>query len=572
MRNKILCILLCISTILPLSLFSATATADKNRPLESLPGNELFRDEVIRYIQSIAIGHVDPISLQQLDTLDASWNNVYQKTDWSVRITVYHLGQKVGDGYAHGASLSNILKQATARSLMKQQPRGQLSKDELKNYRFKVAFDYYPSRLYAFIEFDDKGLELTGSRVAVRKVDRLRLLQQIKDSQHYLLQTMHPEKHGFFKFYNAAKDQQEDLLRTIYSSSSLYTLIKIHHLTKDAALLTYFKPIANFILSNQAKDGPNAGGFYYGYNPKTQQETCKIVVGTTSKTIFTLLELNKLYPEEPNYLEAAKKAGDWLLTRVNPNGRVSAVASCDSGKWIDSHRQSFLYSGQVLSALSRLYAVTHDARYHRQAARIARRFIAEVKRQGPIVGDDYRPGNSISSSWVLMSLIDFAKVDADPVYRSAINQVAATILSRQIRSKDDVYSNGRYLDAMTTSGNGWINEVMGVLYEFCISNQQSSCLQYQQAMLLSSRWLLQNAYTLENTYNVKNPQRAIGGFITNFTTQTVRTDAVCHGLNSIIMILEGLNTNSNESLVSLPEQPLIELLPLLRAGNGYLNQ
>ncbi|QRN05135.1 hypothetical protein GH742_09545 [Legionella sp. MW5194] len=293
------------------------------------------------------------------------------------------------------------------------------------------------------------------------------------------------------------------------------------------------------------------------------------MVGTTSKTIFTLLELNQFYPDEPKYLAAAKHAGDWLLTRVNQDGTVMPVASCTSGQWKDSNKQSFLYSGQVLSALSRLYGVTHDQRYHQGALKIAGQFLKQIQTQGFIVGDDYRPANSISSSWVMMSLIDLAKVDNNPVYRKTIDDIAKAILARQITDKNDIYSNGRYLDAMTTSGNGWINEVMGVLYQFCTQQGGNQCQRYREAMILTSRWLLQNAYTPQNTYNVKNPERAMGGFITNFTTRTVRTDAVCHGVNSLIMLLASTG-NDNKPLINLPERPLIEILPLLRAGNGFL--
>lgn len=572
MLKKMVTTFCCLLTIIQTADVWAHTALQERRPFVPMVSNQTFRDEVISYLRSVAIHQANqsPDSAQQqLDTLDATWNNFYQRTDWSIRISLYHLGQKVGEGYSHGSSLSKALQKATELSLS-QQPMDRLSPDELNQYRFKVVFDYYPARLYSLIEFNEQGLELIGSRVAVRKLDKKMLEKQIVNSQHYLLQTMHPRVHGFFKFYNAAQDKPENLLRTIYSSSSLYTLLKIYHLNKDPQLLQYFKPIADFILSNQVQDGPNRGGFYYGFNPETGKKTCRIVVGTASKTIFTLLELHRFYPDDKKYLEAAKKAGDWLLTRVNQDGTISAIASCTSGTWKNSRKQSLLYSGQVLSALSRLYGVTHDARYHDGAAKIASNFLKEVKHQGLILGDDYRPANSISSSWVMMSLIDFAKVDPNPVYRTTIEQIASAILSRQIRAQDDVYSNGRYLDAMTTSGNGWINEVMGVLYDFCSSNQLSNCNQYHQAMLLTSRWLIQNAYSAENTYNVKNPKRAIGGFITNFTTQTVRTDAVCHGLNSLIMVLENIG-HDNQVLVNLPERPLVELLPLLRAGNGYLS-
>jgi len=48
----------------------------------------------------------------------------------------------------------------------------------------------------------------------------------------------------------------------------------------------------------------------------------------------------------------------------------------------------------------------------------------------------------------------------------------------------------------------------------------------------------------------------------------VRTDAVCHGINSLISMLRIAEPGEALSL-ELPERPLAEILPLLRAGNGF---
>lgn len=530
--------------------------------------NQEFRDEILAYVYDIALRQNNVSPETQLQALDARWNNVYQTTDWSINITLYHQGHVIGKGHTHGSSLTLVLKKATEQALSRL-PQKSLKKDTINQYRFKISFDYYPAHIWSFIDYQSKGLELTGERVAQRTLDSQQIQQQILHSQNYLLRAMHPKYYGFFKFYNAIDDKKESLLRTIYSASSLYTLLKLYAINHDANLERLFKPIASFILARQVANGPNAGGFYYGFNPDTHQTICRVVVGTTSKTIFTLLELNHFYPNDTQYLKAAIKAGDWLLTMVKPDGQVTPIARCKQGVWYYDNKQSFLYSGQVLSALSRLYATTKDTRYHAGATKIAKYFLNEIKQQGNLVGDDYRPANSISSSWVMMSLMDFANIDSDPIYLSTIEQIATTILARQITNQDDIYSNGRYLDAMTTSGNGWINEVMGVLYDFCHQHHLSSCKNYQKAMFLSSRWLLQNAYTAQNTFAIKNPEQAIGGFITNFTTKKVRTDAVCHGLNSLIKLLSIIGQD-NGQLLNLPERPLPEVLPLLRAGNGFL--
>ena len=525
--------------------------------------NQLFRDQVIQYLRQV-VAHVTPDAAASAGVdLDNRWSRGYQTVDWSVHVTVYRHGSGLGRGDAHGPDLAATLRSAAEISLAPI-----ASNDDPAQLRFKVSFDYFPARTFSLIEYQGRGLELLGNRVSVRRMDAALLRQQVSNSQNYLLNVMDPQMHGFFKFYNAGEDKHEIHLRTIYSSSSLYTLLKLYQLHPDPQLEQQFKPIADFILARQIQHGTNAGGFYYSYDPKTRKHDCLVVVGTSSKTIFTLLELNRLYKDDRRYLRAARKAGDWLLSMVRDDGGVNPIANCTQGAWRYAQKQSLLYSGQVLSALSRLTAATGEQRYLAGAGRLARHFIAEIDRQGLLLGDDYRPPNSISSSWALMSLIDYAKINSEPEYRELITKLATMLLARQIDNTDDAYNAGRYQDAMTTSGNGWINEVMGNLYDFCIDEHLADCQQYRQAMLQTSRWLLQNAYTEASSFDIKNPVKANGGFIRNFRMRYVRTDAVCHGVNSLISLLRIADSEEALSL-SLPERPLAEILPLLKAGNGF---
>ncbi|ASQ47192.1 glycoside hydrolase family 76 protein [Legionella clemsonensis] len=555
-------IVLSVLIVLPLSLAYSFTTTDVHPHATDVNQNQEFRDMVIAHIRSVANHRIfhTPIAETSLDKL---WNTSYQIPNWSTDIGIYYQGTQIGRASVQGPNLPQVLQSATEHAL-KNTNLKPITAKELEQFRFKVNFDYYPTQTYAFIEYLKRGLELLGNRVAVRRLEVPLIKEQIANSQHYLLNVMHPSLYGFFKFYDAGQDKQEKRLRTIYSASSLYTLMKLYQYNHDPILEKNFKPIAKFIVSMQVPSGPHAGGFYYSFNPVTSKKQCRVVVGTTSKTIFTLLELYHFYNDD-SYLATAKKAGDWLLTMIKPDGNVSPIAKCEGTDWHVYDRYSFLYSGQVLSALSRLYAITKDQRYYKGATKIANHFKEEVKQQGAFVGDDFRPKNSISTSWVLMAMIDYAKINNEAVYRRIIQETAAKILSLQITNKHDAYTYGRYRDAITPSGNGWINEVMGVLYDFCQNEHLNNCDQYRQPMLLTTRWLLQNAYTKANTYDVKNPERAIGGFITNFSSQTVRTDAVCHGVNSLLSLLAMVG-DTKEPLLVVPERPFAEILPSLRAG------
>ncbi len=545
-----------------LCFLSPAATAEKLLFVPDVT-HEVFRDQIVQFVRAAAEEHIQQAPLAELNQLEQHWDNQYQRTNWQITVSAYHQGDKVGKGYANGRDLTSTLRQATLKAM---QANGDVDSATLDNYHFKIDFDYHPSRRYSIVEFQGQGLEALGNRVTVRRVNSESIQKQINASLAYLLRQQDPQLHGFFKFYNADKDEAENLLRTTYSATALYTLIKLNALQPDPAIEARFTDIADFLLARQLKTGPHAGGFDYGYNPETDKGTCRIVVGTTSKTIYTLLLMHQIDPENTVYLDAARAAGDWLLTMIKDDGNVIPVARCKQGNWTLKDKQSFLYTGQVLSALSRLYAVTENQSYLNGAHKIAELLLKEVAEQGPLVADDYRPANSISSSWVMMSLIDLAKVDPNPVYRKTIIDIAEMLLQRQIVSQNDLFSHGRYLDAMTTSGNGWINEVMGDWYDFCSKHQLTDCQPYREAMWRTSRWLIQNAYSPHNSYDIANPGRADGGMITNFNTWTVRTDAVCHALNGMISLLR-IESGNKQNLVILQEQPLREILPLMRAGN-----
>lgn len=532
--------------------------------------NAVFRNEIIHFVRAVADHHLAEGSLAAMHNLDSKWANHYQKTRWDVTISLYHRGIRASSSHIQGNSLSRVLQQATANALNALAQK-KIAVTALDDYRFEVDFDYYPRLQYAMIEYGKKGLELLGNRVPVRHLTVSKINNQLARSQDYLLRIMDQKTYGYCKFYNAYSDQKQTLQRTVYSASSLYTLMQLDAWRPQPKIEALFKPMAQFIISNQITTGPQKGGFYYAVDPVTQQHTCRVVVGTAAKSIFALLAMHQRYPQDSAYLDHAKQAGDWLIQQVDSQGHVISAAVCHGKEWQYNRKQSLLYSGQVLSALSRLYHVTHDRRYLLPAKHIADHFRQLVATQGPLLGDDYRPANSISSSWILMSLLDYVKTDTQSVYLSPIYRIARMLLSRQITNHCDIFNHGRYLDAMTASGNGWINEVMGNFYYFCkTSSHKSQCQPYYQALIASSRWLLQNTFTPENSFAVKNPSRALGGMITNFSSQTVRTDAVCHSVNSLLLLKSALakNTPVDQDLIHIPERALIEILPLLRAGTA----
>jgi len=150
--SKILAIVVCfvITNLAGQPLFALpTHPIQTNATFVPDEGNPVFRNQIIQFVREAATRNIEPMPKKSLDELDAKWNNYYQKTDWSVHISVYHQGIVIGEGDAHGTQLSDTLKRATEASLARHVSQ-QLTAEDLNNYRFKVTFNYYPAHFYSF--------------------------------------------------------------------------------------------------------------------------------------------------------------------------------------------------------------------------------------------------------------------------------------------------------------------------------------------------------------------------------------------------------------------------------------
>lgn len=369
--------------------------------------------------------------------------------------------------------------------------------------------------------------------------------EKIEQGKEFLLRMEDEEKHGFHKYYYALKDEFEERLHTVYSASIIYTLLKIYDFDGDQRILEKVPEWGEFLLSMQSQEGKTKGAFHYSYyldyNPPATQDIKeqKFVVGTAALSIFTLLDLYQR-TREVKYLESAKLAGDWLLTMQQDDGVMKSHQRYRDGEWYYGTKESLLYNGQVLSALSRLYNTTQEEKYKNSAERIAKHFEKRVGEEGCFLGDEYRSANPISSAWVVMSLLDFYKVNPEEKYKEIILNCSRELVGRQMTETTNPLYQGRWNLAFSTSGNGWLAEVMMEMYHFCKSENMAGCQDYKTAVIKVIGWLMQFTYSEENSAFLPNPQLAIGGIFWGYDDKYVRTDSVCHALNSYVGIIDYL--------------------------------
>lgn len=506
--------------------------------------NDTFRARAVAFVRAVAAGAPAVPCTLPLTAPQPLW----------VTVSFYFEGAVLGRGTAVDPVLCTALEAATRRAVDAAGPKRGL----LPQARCVVELT---NRRYALVEYQGKGLELVHGLVPVRRLDRALLQTCVDAGAAYLLRVLDSAHGGAHKFYDAPRDRLEAKLYPLYTASTAYTLLALYAQSGDPGLRAPIHRAVEFVLSMQriAPGQPDHGAFHYALDLARLECEPRFVVGTAAKSIFTLLRLYALTGAARD-LHVARTAADWLLTMQRPDGAVHAeLRQQPDGTWTVIDKESILYTGQVLSALSRIYRATGDSPYLAAAARIAARLRAAIDREGPYLGDDFRPPNPISSSWAILSLRDFAHAAQDPELRAFVDACADDLLARQIRDPADVDRHGRWPASLSSSGTGWLAEVFSELYLDTPHHEQDRRDRLRDAIVLLLRQLAQHTYFPENSFVVKDPARAHGGLFWTARDRYVRTDAVCHAMNAHLAMLGQL---PDGLLASLPEPPLTERLGL----------
>jgi len=511
------------SILIPLTLFPETGNQQDGTGL--IRDGDQFRNSCIRFVRTVAEDHIAGRSAQYPTELEIRGN-------WELDITMYYQGDVTGTGSskAEDETLSSTLEEATVSALEEAQQ--ELNEEDLEDIRSLVTLYYQPTfftqvdnlfqliphfeydysrsfcldaRSFSFIEYEGEGKEVMEGLVIIRSLDKQLMLRDIEQGKEFLFRAMDEDEHGFYKRYDTERDYFGSRLHTVYSASIIYTLLKIYDFDQDERILEGIPEWGDFLLSMQSRDEETYGAFHYSYYPSSGRKEKSFPVGTTALSIFTLLDL---YERTGNstYLESAKLGGDWLTTMQRSDGVMYAHKNQSGDQWVYGDRESLLYNGQVLSALSRLYVATGEPTYYETAERIARHFSARAEEEGCFLGDDYRWPNPISSAWVAMALLDYYRINEEEYYRDIILKCSRELLEKQRKDLSNPLYSGSWYRAYSTSGNGWLAEVMMTMYRFCQEQNVDDCDGYKEAILRVIRWIIQNTYSEENTFFLKQPQ------------------------------------------------------------------
>lgn len=518
--------------------------------------NGAFRDRAVAFVRRVAAGG-DKV------TCDLALSS---KRPFRAVVMGFREGKQIARGEASDAGLCVALKDAARRAVAAAGGAAAMT-SALAGARLVVELPDHHESMVESVERPGKGVELVEGLVPVRALDKALLARRIEDGKGYLLRVIDPRHKGVHKYYHAPADRFERELHTIYTASTALTLLKLHAYKPDERLLRLATEAAGFMMGMQSREARDrtAGGFFYAFDLERERPERRLVVGTASKSIFTLLELHGV-TKDKRYLESAVLAAEWLISMQRPDGSVrSALIGQEGGAWKVQGKDSTLYTGQVLSALSRTYRATKNKKYLDAAARTADYLLARIAEKGCFLGDDYRKPNPISSSWAVQSLLDFAKAGGDQRVEQTVFRCADDLVKRQWRRPEDAYRYGRWQRSLSSSGSGWLAEVMSEVYHHCRKKGTEGCDRYKDAVVAAIRLLLQYTYGPESSFVVKNPQAAAGGVFWSVRDRYVRTDSVCHAMNAYLNMIGDLGDGP---LLTLPERPLAERMALAAEAAG----
>lgn len=300
---------------------------DATAALDDLDNAE-FRRRLVAFVREVAAGGPTVTCTVPLTAALPLW----------VAVSAYLDGAEVARGAFIGPDLCEALKEATRRALAVAGP----ARSRLGEARFVIDLT---DRAYALVEHQGEGVELVHGIVPARALDRAMVRRRIDDGAAYLARVLDPERGGVHKFYDAPTDSLDPRLTTIYTASTAYTLLALYALDGDDGLRPPIDRAVEFLLSMQrlAPGQPGDGAFHYALDLESQQPEPRFVVGTTAKTIFTLLSLHAL-TGEAEHLGAARRGGDWLLTMQRPDGSVrSELRHQPGGAWTATDKESILH-------------------------------------------------------------------------------------------------------------------------------------------------------------------------------------------------------------------------------------
>ena len=334
--------------------------------------------------------------------------------------------------------------------------------------------------------------------------------------------------------YPISKEESEkiDLLRDAFSAYALWEHYRTTHEWES------------FLAAKLATDFLDEDGILRKQKDGEFEviETSNRPMGNLTFLILANLSAYELTGDQ-NYLNAAKKTGDYLIKQVSEQGEF--FSSYGDGSKV-KRNGSDIVSGQAIVALSRLALVTGDENYKKAAIKTADFEKSNFRSERRLNKKDEL--SLASKAWLVNAFYDLYKLTRSKEDAEFAIEVADWLLSYQRQFAAPIFK-GSFPNTPNdwyayTAGTGKVAEALVDAYR--ISKELNlSPEKYKVALELALKWLAKFQYNKETLYFFKPELRSqiMGGLRQDFRTASLRTDYAGHYMMSIIGLLDILNKN-----------------------------
>jgi hypothetical protein len=172
----------------------------------------------------------------------------------------------------------------------------------------------------------------------------------------------------------------------IYSEISGYAMTTLTYLykeTQDARYLENARKIGDWIMTVQGQNGTIPTAFYLSeQSVQKPSEIHSFDVGMVLDGLVCLYRES----QDARYLDAAKKAADWLISIQRDDGSVPAMIDAASGEIKDNNgtwsTQAGPYHAKNVIGLLNIFDVTQDPRYRDSAMKLCEYALTRQKPDG----------------------------------------------------------------------------------------------------------------------------------------------------------------------------------------------
>ncbi len=431
-----------------------------------------------------------------------------------------------------------------------QQPRHYVLKAGVLDNRADVDV-YYFSTLSYFSDGNTIDTLYRGHRLFDQsKITPQVLLTAAKLGGKYLVR-MVGEDGKFVYFYRPFTDEPGKDYNILRHSGTIYAMMELYEITRDAALLRAVKRGIAYLLS--------------AVRPALDQredavcvvENGYVKLGGNALAIIALAKYTEVTGDR-QYMPVILRLGKWIRSVQNKKGLFTIHKQAYPHGTV-SNFVSRYYPGEALLAMIRLYALDPDEQWLRVAEKGAEYLISVRDRKQPL--EDH---------WLLYALNELYRYRPRSLYVKHTRRTARTILRQQNRTASYPDWVGGYFQPPRSAATAARSEGLYAAYMLLRdAGLASEAKRILDAIKLGVSFQLQTQFRPDTVLYLPNPQEALGGFRENHRKLDVRIDYVQHNISGLLGLYRIMNEFQNDAKQGKDEQCTVLFVGDTSFGESY---